>query len=93
MNAYAKALLILERQDIDYRAVVFEVGRIAPAVLIRAVDKPPQWERKARELIGSDLYIEAIKHCRSVTGWGLKEAKDACDKLHESMGLAPRYPV
>lgn len=84
MNAYAKAIAILEDGGLDYKAIVFEVARIAPAVLIRAVEKPPEWISGAREWMHGTApgrYIEAIKHCRAKTGWSLKAAKDAIDKL------------
>ncbi len=33
--------------------------------------------------------ISGIKTCRELTGWGLKEAKDYCDKLYASDKSAP----
>ena len=31
--------------------------------------------------------INAIKECRAITGWGLKESKDAVEKLMKDEGL------
>lgn len=38
--------------------------------------------------IKSGLKIEAIKQVRSVTGWGLKESKDAVEQVFEPLALA-----
>ncbi len=39
-----------------------------------------------RNLIKNQQQINAIKHVREVTALGLKEAKDICDDIRQSMG-------
>jgi len=45
------------------------------------------WKKAVREIAESGkavdrpFKIEAIKKCREITGWGLKESKDAVEKL------------
>lgn len=41
-----------------------------------AVNAAPNWVLEARDLLSQGRKIEAIKHVREATGWGLKEAKD-----------------
>lgn len=45
------------------------------------------------KLIQIDQFINAIKHVRQVTGLGLKEAKDFCDKLRDALGVSPNIPT
>lgn len=58
-----------------------------PSVFMKAAQKanviknPDEWKEHSKELIRAGQFVEAIKWCRSCTGWGLKEAKDACDLL------------
>ncbi|MCA0297322.1 MAG: ribosomal protein L7/L12 [Actinobacteria bacterium] len=42
---------------------------------------PARWEVEARVLKQAGKHIEAIKLVREQTGWGLREAKDAVDRL------------
>ncbi len=42
---------------------------------------PARWEVEARVLKEAGKAIEAIKLVREQTGWGLREAKDAVDRL------------
>ena len=39
----------------------------------------PSWEEEARNLMWNRLKIQAIRLCRTETGWGLSEAKDYCE--------------
>ena len=41
----------------------------------------PETVRQARELIAAGKYVQAVKAVRDDTGWGLKEAKEAVDRL------------
>ena len=39
-----------------------------------------------RNLIKSGQFINAIKHVRTVSNWGLVESKNLCDQLRQQMG-------
>ena len=41
----------------------------------------PETVRRARALIAAGKYVQAVKAIRDDTGWGLKEAKAAADRL------------
>jgi ribosomal protein L7/L12 len=41
----------------------------------------PETVQRARELIAAGKYVSAVKAIRDDTGWGLKEAKEAADRL------------
>ncbi len=40
-----------------------------------------EWVAVCRYYAENNKLLEAIKACRTATGWGLKEAKDFCDSL------------
>ena len=40
----------------------------------------PTWADEARALLAQGKKIQAIKHVRAVTGWGLKEAKEYVER-------------
>jgi hypothetical protein len=44
-----------------------------------------------RNYIKQEQFIAAIKHVREVTGMGLKDAKDICDKLRSDMGWNGKF--
>jgi hypothetical protein len=44
-----------------------------------------------RDAIKAQLHINAIKHVRTVTNLGLKEAKDICDQMRSDMGWNGQY--
>lgn len=53
-----------------------------------SVKSPPrELDREAlaeiRELLSTNRKIEAIKRCREITGYGLKEAKDMVEQLEQ----------
>jgi ribosomal protein L7/L12 len=92
----------LIQQSANVGAVVFDVGETAVRLYkIDEANKVAgglsSWAIKAgvtaeqendiRADITNHRFIQAIKLHRSLTGWGLKESKDACDELRASMGL------
>lgn len=52
-----------------------------PAPQAPAPADPAQLEQAARAALARGSKIEAIKHVRQLTGWGLKEAKDYIERL------------
>ncbi len=73
--------------------VLLEICKREPQFLIgvingvagEAIDAP--WKSTAKDLLRSGKKIHAIKECRAATGWTLKDAKDAVEKLQQEMGL------
>jgi len=49
--------------------------------------KEQSYIEECRALLRNDKYIESIKHLKERTGMGLKEAKEAINKLLEEMNL------
>ena len=85
-NYYAEAIASLESQNLDFRRIVFEIAKRNPKALVDALKRinpvvEPKWVQECRDLIKADQFIAAIKHYRTMSGAGLKEAKDACDAL------------
>lgn len=76
--------------------VLLEVCDQMPDFLLDIIKelRGPSWQRVVREMLIAepDKKINAIKECRSLTGLGLKEAKDAVEELMYVMkkeGLIP----
>ncbi len=73
--------------------VLLEICKREPQFLIgvingvagEAIDAP--WKSTAKDLLRANKKINAIKECRAATGWSLKDAKDAVEKLQQEMGL------
>jgi len=84
---YAEAITELERGQFAAIEIVYEIARKTPGVYVSAVKRlrdreaEKDWEHKCTDLMRLGLKIEAIKACRTATGMGLKEAKDACEAL------------
>ncbi len=81
-NWYPRAIEILSSVD-DARAVLFRIAAKHPKAVVDACAPlraaPPVTDCLQLMLAGQK--IPAIKLWRSVTGDGLKEAKDACEAL------------
>jgi ribosomal protein L7/L12 len=84
---YAAAITELEKAQFHAQDVLFEIARKTPGAYVSAVKRLrdreayKDWKQKCTDLMRSGLKIEAIKACRTATGMGLKEAKDACEAL------------
>jgi len=84
MNYYARAIDILTKPDIDFRAMVIEIAKRHPkAVCEVAVFET--WEKECLPLIHAEKKIHAVKVCRDLTGMSLKDAKDAVEALMERL--------
>lgn len=102
MNNYKKAIdIIIKAQTEDLISTVYNVAKNNPAVfiknyeLIKNEDKQSGLDGdllkiiKTGQLSGRPFpLIEAIKHCRNVTGMGLRESKDYCDELIKKNGIS-----
>ena len=87
MNYYERVIEILEKTSIEERNKMFLViAKENPSIVVRAYDKIQHtgWGSVCIEVFNSIGKIEAIKKCRQLTGMGLKEAKEAIEKLVES---------
>lgn len=84
MNYYAQAIDIIWNHLSLSDKILIEVAKMNPSVIVKAYDKltgASEWERGAKDLVTSGLKVQAIKYCREQTGMGLKEAKEAVEKL------------
>jgi ribosomal protein L7/L12 len=94
MNYYSKAIDILAECR-DEKRLLNEIAKIAPGTLFRAwqhlQDNPDSRFYTVRKIIREDPHrnkIPAIKEYRNIVkSAGLKEAKDAVEKIYEEMGL------
>jgi hypothetical protein len=73
----AKANLLLSRMNINPQE--FEANFRRGAML------PPQLRAELLDLLRRNQKVQAVAHCRQVTGLGLKEAKDMVDALETQM--------
>lgn len=88
-EAYSRVIDLIAENAIDYRAIGLALAKTQPAAFLllhdaasgafNSVDASMDVEMVA--LIKQNKFIEAIKHCRTVKRWGLKEAKDYADVL------------
>lgn len=79
-NYYAEAIDICADNETDFRAIVIEIAKTNPSLVVRARNSKV-WAFQARLIRNGQSKIEAIKYCRRMTGMGLKEAKEAVEAL------------
>jgi len=93
MNAYAKVMNILSRDELDWKILVFEIAKTRPGAAVKAAaslgitNPPASWEAAAAAYIKINEFIQAVKTVRAETGWGLLEAKKWCDDKKKELGL------
>lgn len=91
-KAYAEAIDILMSDNVDYKEIAVALAKACPEVFVGIANGKrvtvkvddaayENFKREILTLIGAGEKIAAIKHCRTLTGYGLKEAKDYCDAL------------
>ena len=84
MNYYAQAIDVLENLEDGKRMrtiVVAFAKRHPKAFLNAAGGNTSDWKVEARSLYIAGQKVPAIKYCREMTGFGLKEAKEAVEAL------------
>lgn len=92
-EAYSRVIDLIAENAIDYRAIGLALAKTQPAAFLllhdavsgafNSVDASMDVAMVA--LIKQNKFVEAIKHCRTVKGWGLKEAKDYADVLRNRL--------
>ena len=82
MNHYARAIDNLIA-DQNWYAIAADYAKRYPSAFNQAVASinQPAWEDEAKRLLDAEQKIQAIKHCRAMTGMGLKQAKEAVEAL------------
>lgn len=61
--------------------IVIELAKKNPEVFAGLESIGEAWVNECRDLAKAGKKLDAIKLCRSFTGWSLKDAKEYCDKL------------
>lgn len=100
---YCRIIDMIEGNTVDYRGVGLALAKARPDIFVAIHDEingdttvdGVNKEKAAMNAAIRSMYsagdkVAAIKHCRTVTGWGLKEAKDYCDALFASPTSAPK---
>lgn len=82
-NNYKQAIEAVSSENVDWRQVAIEVAKMQPATFNEAVKRTKPWIGECKALRdGPDTSkVDAIKLWRSMTGDGLKEAKEAVEAL------------
>ena len=90
MNYYEKAFGIMERFKGNPQRLLNEIFKKNPAAIIAAEERladPTGMNKEILNFWKQDKKISAIKYCREVSGLGLREAKDYCEKIAKENGL------
>lgn len=83
-EAYCRVIDLIDTGTINHREVSLALAKMRPDVFLAihdAVNGAVQMDRTILNFWKNGQKIEAIKFCRGVTGWNLKEAKNYCDAL------------
>lgn len=83
VEAYKQAIEVLMNQDINFREMGIALAKNCPELFLELVNVPPYLTkyRPVKVNLEKREKIQAIKELRTVTGLGLKEAKDIVDNL------------
>jgi len=87
IQQFNKVLDVLLTDNYDYRALVERIARTNPQAII---DSMKECELKYPLLEGfakAGEKIQAIKHVRNISGFGLREAKEFVEDYIAGMGL------
>jgi len=81
-NWYGEAIEVVSA-DKDFKKIVIEIAKLYPKAVVMAdiAANGKSWQEQCREIMLSGRKIDAIKLCRSLTGMGLHEAKEAVESL------------
>lgn len=69
-------------------SVYFEIAKSNPSSIVKAWEKlnPDRtWIDECKSLILGGKFFAAVENCSRLTGWGLKEAKKACEDLRHEL--------
>ena len=81
-NWYSEVIDILDKEG-NFFQICREIAKKHPKMVVEAANKVSgkSWQQECKDIRDSQGLIYAIKFCRSVTGMGLKEAKEAIEAL------------
>lgn len=79
MNYYSEVIDVLSVEQ-DWKRMVINIAKKHPKLVCHAATDE-SWMVEARALMTAGEKIAAIKYCRSMTGMGLKEAKEAVEAI------------
>ena len=82
MNWYAKAIEMLSREDLDYKVIAYNLAKTHPKAFVIAATG--DLERNCRNLLRSGHKLEAIKHCKEVSGMSLRDAREFVEALERN---------
>jgi len=82
-DAYELSKFFAEATESEKTDALLSVCDRDPHLLLEIVRNisGTHWKNEARRLLNENSKIDAIKYCRQVTGWGLREAKEAVEAL------------
>ena len=83
MNYYAEAIDIITKRRSAAELILTEIAKINPGAIVAGYKSMQLGNLQAEVLpmLRAGQKVTAIKRCRELTGWGLKESKDACEAL------------
>lgn len=90
-EAYSRVIDLIAEDAIDYRAIGLALAKTQPAIFlaihdaVSGIGDNAKMDQEMAALIKQEKFVEAVKHCRTVKGWGLKEAKDYADALRDRL--------
>ena len=90
-TAYAKVIDILTKDDMDYKRFVIELAKKDPIMFLQVYNGTyinEDLKKIVLEYWKAGNKIAAIKHYREVTGYGTKDALDACEKIAADAGMS-----
>lgn len=92
-EAYEKAIRALQTvEEHDYKRFVYEFAALCPNEFLSVINQKPTVDRKIIDVYkDTNSIISAIKECRALTNWGLKEAKDYVEALLDAKGIRQEY--
>lgn len=76
---YAKVIDICTSETTDFRAIVIEIAKINPELVV-AGHEGRAWEDEAKQIAWTEGKVQAIKFVRNQTGLSLKESKLIVDE-------------
>lgn len=92
-NYYHQQIIdIVSNPNTNWKLLVIEIAKINPEIVVNTFNdtQPGSWENALRNdpTMGK---VAAIKLCRALTGWGLKDAKHAVESFCDKYNLNVTY--
>lgn len=84
-NYTKQAIDILAMENLNHESLLLKILKIRPSVIVKAYENTaqimPEWLKEVIKELKAGYKIRAIKLYRQETGMGIKEAKEACDRI------------